>query len=758
MALKTGTSTAGATGSYTVTTGTGVGGAGGAISMTVGNGDTGDGGDLSLTAGTTSATGGTGGNVIIRGGDATLVGGRRLLAAGPGGDISLISGASNAGNGKIKLEAGTDSFTLESSGSASLTSTLGVTGATTLHNDLLLAADNAVIKHTSTNSGSLTISSDTSYVDVELIRFTGSKLGINGDDDIVTLANQQVTIAGKLGVSGDFKIATSKFTVDASSGDTFIGGELFVTNAVSNGNIILAKNESAITHTGSTKLVISSTNGFVDVESVRFTSNKIGINGDDDLLTLGSNEVKIGGMLEVSDDVLLTETNAALTHTAASGGLKIASTNGYVDVELVRFKDAKIGVAAQDDIITLSTNNVDIAGNVDVGAGAFTVAVTTGDTAVKGNFDVGPAASRTFEVTAADGSLAIATDKFKVAGASGNTVIKGTLDVMLATELHNTLDVTLATRLDSTLDVQGDVNVNNKFKVTASDGSLAIETDKFNVDGGSGDTLSKGALGVDGNVEFGPSSGRTFTVMAADGSLDINSGKLTVAGDSGNTLTKGTLGVVGNLNVGPSSGRMFTVTALTGDTDIKGTLGVDGATALSSTLAVTGASTLSSTLGVTGDVTVFGASSVNKFKVTALTGNTDIKGTLDVTLATALLSTLDVTGDLDVNGGNFYVTASTGNTLTKGTLEVAGISTLKNEVKLSSNDALLTHTGTTGMKITSSSGYVDVESVRFTGLSIGKDGDPNTILLGKHCDPGYALCCFGLQCWRNQLGNVYCCS
>ena len=35
------------------------------------------------------------------------------------------------------------------------------------------------------------------------------------------------------------------------------------------------------------------------------------------------------------------------------------------------------------------------------------------------------------------------------------------------------------------------------------------------------------------------------------------------------------------------------------------------------------------------------------------------------------------------------------------------------------------------MKITSSSGYVDVESVRFTGLSIGKDGDPNTILLAN---------------------------
>ena len=52
-------------------------------------------------------------------------------------------------------------------------------------------------------------------------------------------------------------------------------------------------------------------------------------------------------------------------------------------------------------------------------------------------------------------------------------------------------------------------------------------------------------------------------------------------------------------------------------------------------------------------------------------------------------------------------------------------------MKLANDNALVTHTGSTGMKITSSSGYVDVESVRFTGLSIGKDGDPNTILLAN---------------------------
>jgi hypothetical protein len=79
----------------------------------------------------------------------------------------------------------------------------------------------------------------------------------------------------------------------------------------------------------------------------------------------------------------------------------------------------------------------------------------------------------------------------------------------------------------------------------------------------------------------------------------------------------------------------------------------------------------------------------------------------------------------------FTVTAASGDTSVAGALGVTGISTFAAEVKLANDNALVTHNGTTGMKITSTSGYVDVESVRFTGLSIGKDGDPNTILLGN---------------------------
>ena len=122
-----------------------------------------------------------------------------------------------------------------------------------------------------------------------------------------------------------------------------------------------------------------------------------------------------------------------------------------------------------------------------------------------------------FAVTASDGSLAISSNKFTVAGDTGNTVVAGTLDAVehagcdgsdyveqpeleLEATLSSTLDVTGATTsstlnvtgaatLSSTLDVAGDVDVNSgKFAVTASDGSLAISSNKFTV---AGDTATR---------------------------------------------------------------------------------------------------------------------------------------------------------------------------------------------------------------------------------------------------------------------------
>ena len=79
--------------------------------------------------------------------------------------------------------------------------------------------------------------------------------------------------------------------------------------------------------------------------------------------------------------------------------------------------------------------------------------------------------------------------------------------------------------------------------------------------------------------------------------------------------------------------------------------------------------------------------------------------------------------DFNVNN-KFTVTAASGDTAVAGTLGVTGISTFADEVKLANDNALVTHTGSTGMKITSSSGYVDVESVHRQGCRSGRTATP----------------------------------
>ena len=108
--------------------------------------------------------------------------------------------------------------------------------------------------------------------------------------------------------------------------------------------------------------------------------------------------------------------------------------------------------------------------------------------------------------------------------------------------------------------------------------------------------------------------------------------------------------------------------------------------------------------------------------------------------AVTVTGSVTATGDLTVGTSAFTVTASNGNTAVTGTLGVTDITTLAEDLKLSEAVGKLTHTGATGFDISSTTGYVtinggstsafvDVESVRFTGAAIGVSGDPDIITL-----------------------------
>ena len=107
-------------------------------------------------------------------------------------------------------------------------------------------------------------------------------------------------------------MATSKFTVDHSSGNTVVAGTLAVDGATTLKFVVsLPLDAATITHTADSSptggLTISSTNAHVDVESVRFTGNTIGVANDPDLVTLGVSAVTIDGTATSTGDLTVVD-------------------------------------------------------------------------------------------------------------------------------------------------------------------------------------------------------------------------------------------------------------------------------------------------------------------------------------------------------------------------------------------------------------------------------------------------------------------
>ena len=247
------------------------------------------------------------------------------------------------------------------------------------------------------SSGDITIAAGSNaadYVKIEDVQISGVEIGTSGNTNLLTLADAKLTVDSEIDLSA--AAATITHSADLA---------------------------------GNGGLKITSTNGFVDVEDVRFTGAEIGIDGTTDIMGLtvassvatvafkhkittgglatlesatvtntltASAAVTVGTTLGVTgattltgtallkESVTLDKAAATITHTDAlgAGSLTISSTTGNVaisaktgstvDVESIRFKDAQIGLSNDDDIITLTSDGT--ASTV-----AFAKKVTTGD-------------------------------------------------------------------------------------------------------------------------------------------------------------------------------------------------------------------------------------------------------------------------------------------------------------------------------------------------------------------------------------------
>jgi len=205
----------------------------------------------------------------------------------------------------------------------------------TVDSEIELSASAAKITHENA-AGGLTIVSSYGYVDVESIRFTGAKIGVAADIDVITLSSGAVAVAGTLDTTGLATFASATVTgTFTASGSFTIGTTLGVAGATTltgttlmKESVTLDKTAATITHTDAAgtpagSLTISSTTGnvvisaktgsTVDVESIRFTDAKIGIAADDDLITLGAGAVTVAGSLATSDKVAIAGSHGDAT-------------------------------------------------------------------------------------------------------------------------------------------------------------------------------------------------------------------------------------------------------------------------------------------------------------------------------------------------------------------------------------------------------------------------------------------------------------
>jgi hypothetical protein len=327
-------------------------------------------------------------------------------------------------------------------------------------------------------------------------------------------------------------------------------------------------------------------------------------------------------------------TTPITTSTENTGALQVNGGAAFA-------KDILIGSSATIYGPSVLQSTLNVAGNVNVNSGNFTVAAASGNTHVNGNMGV----RGTFNST---GTLSVNTDKFTVDATNGHVHAEGNMGVRGTFNSTGTLTVnTDKFTVDASsgnTHAEGNMGVRGTFNST---GTLSVNTNKFTVDAGSGNTNAAGDFSVD-NTKFtvNSSTGNTSVLgtLHSGGNFDVATDKFTVTSSNGNVHAEGNMGVRGTFN---STGTLsvntdkFTVTASNGNVYADGNMGVRG------------------TFNSTGTLSV----NTDKFTVDSASGNTHAEGNMGVR------GTFNSTGTLTVND-NFTVTASNGNVETDGTLKV----------------------------------------------------------------------------------------
>jgi len=596
-----------------------------------------------------------------------------------------------------KADATTTAMLTATAGNVSATGALEIEGSAVTVSGPILAATDATITATSGNAtldavtattGAINITATTGNVDV----------GATTAGTSITLSGQDIDLAGKAD-------ATTTAMLTATAGNVSATGALEIEgSAVTVSGPILAATDATITATSgnATLDAVTATTGGISITAN--TGNiDVGATTAGTSITLSGQDIDLAGKADATTTAILTTTAGNVSST---GALEIEGSAVTVSGPILAATDATITATSGNatlDAVTATTGAINITattGNIDVGATTAGTSITLSgqDIDLAGKAD----ATTTAMLTATAGNVS-ATGALEIEGSA--VTVSG--PILAATDATVT-----ATSGDATLDA-----------VTATAGAISINAATGDIDVGA--TMAGTSITLSGqDIDLTGKADATTTAMLTATVGDISS--------TGNVeIEAGSISLIGRVRAATD----VLLTALTGgisSTDsISAMLGDIVASAANGPIAV-------NDLEATGDIRLVGTS-VNiggtavahgSAFLQALTGNVSVGGSvtasggalvLDATSGSALLNRIGALSDV---------------TLTVADLDLSGSISAGDQFILETNRTgrtiVLGGDGTTGDVTLRRTAGLIIDESELTKISAGRfdiDGGANDVLL-----------------------------